>query len=156
MDILAECSILLKKERDHEVEQATRIGLENAKKLLQSLSLQHTQYLDKDSSNAAGAAISKFQKVVSLLSRTGHARFRKCTSPGQSFTSHSNVFFDSTNCAHEDLKRKREPYPGVGSSTPPYSPPASSELLVPSQHQQHLHQVLYTTLSSIPLVVDEL
>ena len=146
MEVLAECSFLMKKERDHEVERATLVGLENAKKLLHSLSqpsLQsshhhhhhHQQTLDREGSEAAEVAISKFQKVVSLLSRTGHARFRRGPSQGApSFSALSNVFIDNnTHCGQEDLKRKREPYLGAT--------PMLSELLHHSsqQHQQQHH-----------------
>ena len=146
MEVLAECSFLMKKERDHEVERATLVGLENAKKLLHSLSrpsLQsshhhhhHQQTLDREGSEAAEVAISKFQKVVSLLSRTGHARFRRGPSQGApSFSALSNVFIDNnTHCGQEDLKRKREPYPGAT--------PVLSDLLHHSaqQHQQYQQQ----------------
>jgi hypothetical protein len=144
MEVLAECSFLMKKERDHEVERATLVGLENAKKLLHSLSqpsLQsshhHQQTLDREGSEAAEVAISKFQKVVSLLSRTGHARFRRGPSQGApSFSALSNVFIDNnTHCGQEDLKRKREPYPGGAT-------PVLSDLLHHSsqQHQQYQQQ----------------
>ena len=153
MEVLAECSFLMKKDRDHEVERATLVGLENAKKLLHSLSqpsLQsshhhHQQTLDKEGSEAAEVAISKFQKVVSLLSRTGHARFRRGPSQGApSFSALSNVFIDNnTHCRQEDLKRKREPYPGAT--------PVLSDLLHHSsqQHQQQLQQVHLKVLLSI-------
>lgn len=140
MEVLTKCDILAKRDRDQEVEQATRIGLENAKKLLQSLSQvpqQAPHLLDKEASLAAGAAISKFQKVVSLLSRTGHARFRRGPSAsGSSVAKLSNVFIDSKSCKTEDMKRKRDFPGGVGCNTPPYSPPVSSDLLIPSQHYQ--------------------
>ncbi|CAM6040838.1 unnamed protein product [Sphagnum compactum] len=86
-----------KRDRDYEVQVAARVGIENARRLLQILS--HQQRTSCSSSSAqvqcgegkddeswrgesdaaiAGVAVSKFQKVVSLLqSRTGHARFRR-------------------------------------------------------------------------------
>lgn len=72
--------------RDHDVQEATRAGLENAQRLLHILS-QARQHQDlqqhQDCKTAAGAVITKFKKVVSLLSRTGHARFRRGPPPSR-------------------------------------------------------------------------
>ncbi|CAM6064359.1 unnamed protein product [Sphagnum tenellum] len=82
---------------DYEVQVAARVGIENARRLLQILSHQQRTSCSSSSSQVqcgvgkddeswrgesdaviAGVAVSKFQKVVSLLqSRTGHARFRR-------------------------------------------------------------------------------
>ncbi|XP_024379591.1 probable WRKY transcription factor 15 isoform X2 [Physcomitrium patens] len=137
MELLTESASSLIKERDHEAEQATRMGLENAKQLLRSLahseSYQGNQAsLDMEASIAAGAAISRFQKVVTLLSRTGHARFRRGPA------GLSNVLGPSTNSTQYGMKRKRDfPFP---SSTPPQYPHVPDEVLVSFQHrQQQLH-----------------
>ncbi|CAM6072371.1 unnamed protein product [Sphagnum tenellum] len=73
-----EYSNLGKRDRDYEVQEAARTGIDNARKLLHILSHQQRSQLgDEESDAAAGVAVSKFQKVVSLLSRTGHARFKR-------------------------------------------------------------------------------
>ncbi|CAK9271731.1 unnamed protein product [Sphagnum jensenii] len=80
MEVL-EYSNLGKRDRDYEVQEAARTGIDNARKLLHILSHQQRSQLgDEESDAAAGVAVSKFQKVVSLLSRTGHARFRRAPS----------------------------------------------------------------------------
>ncbi|CAM6023796.1 unnamed protein product [Sphagnum balticum] len=77
MEVL-EYSNLGKRDRVYEVQEAARTGIDNARKLLHILShQQRSQLEDEESDAAAGVAVSKFQKVVSLLSRTGHARFRR-------------------------------------------------------------------------------
>ncbi|CAM6013738.1 unnamed protein product [Sphagnum balticum] len=57
-----------------------RKGIDNAKRLLQILSQQlqpRSSHGDgEERHSAAGIAVSMFQKVVTLLSRTGHARFK--------------------------------------------------------------------------------
>ncbi|BBN03844.1 protein MpWRKY1 [Marchantia polymorpha subsp. ruderalis] len=114
--------------RDHNVAEAARVGLENAQRLLQILSQKQTgQGFEDDSAIAeavAAATISKFKKVVSLLSRTGHARFRRgppnpfsanlAGLPGAAYTEAPNYQFV------ENLS--------PASVTPPYSPPTSSDL----------------------------
>ncbi|KAJ7534340.1 hypothetical protein O6H91_13G092000 [Diphasiastrum complanatum] len=65
-------------DRGHELQEALRSGLENAHQFLHILSQQqHQHHLQHDYSSDAVQAISNFRKVVSLLSRNGHARFRK-------------------------------------------------------------------------------
>ncbi|CAM6040522.1 unnamed protein product [Sphagnum compactum] len=60
------------------IQEAAKTGIDNARKLLEILRQQPQVLLDEQQQDAvAGMAISKLQKVVSLLSRTGHARFRK-------------------------------------------------------------------------------
>jgi hypothetical protein len=119
-----------KRDRDYEVQVAARVGIENARRLLQILSHQQRTSCSSSSSQVqcgvgkddeswrgesdaaiAGVAVSKFQKVVSLLqSRTGHARFRRA--PPQinrnKAGSYEYVFFESANFAQEDelIKRK--------------------------------------------------
>eukprot|EP00249_Psilotum_nudum_P020512 c27736_g2_i1 orf=443-1531(-) len=64
---------------DHKVQEAAKAGLESAQHLLQILSQQQQQqqHLPENCSSAAGEALTNFRKVVSLLSRTGHARVRR-------------------------------------------------------------------------------
>jgi hypothetical protein len=105
MEVL-EYSNLGKRDRDYEVQEAARTGIDNARKLLHILSHQQRSQLgDEESDAAAGVAVSKFQKVVSLLSRTGHARFRRApTNP--TISGYEYVFFESANFAQEEeLKR---------------------------------------------------
>jgi exonuclease VII large subunit len=65
-------------DRYQPIQEAAKTGIDNARKLLEILRLQPQVLLDEQQQDAvAGMAISKLQKVVSLLSRTGHARFRK-------------------------------------------------------------------------------
>ncbi len=119
-----------KRDRDYEVQVAARVGIENARRLLQILSHQQRTSCSSSSSQVqcgegkddeswrgesdaaiAGVAVSKFQKVVSLLqSRTGHARFRRAL-PRINPTiagSYEYVFFESANFAQDDelIKRK--------------------------------------------------
>jgi len=119
-----------KRDRDYEVQVAARVGIENARRLLQILSHQQRTSCSSSSSQVqcgegkddeswrgesdaaiAGVAVSKFQKVVSLLqSRTGHARFRRAP-PQINPTiagSYEYVFFESANFAQDDelIKRK--------------------------------------------------
>lgn len=63
-------------DRDHEVQEAARAGLANAHRLLDILSQQHQRHMSEDCSSIAGETLSNFRKVVSLLSRKGHARVR--------------------------------------------------------------------------------
>ncbi|CAM6016336.1 unnamed protein product [Sphagnum balticum] len=65
-------------DRYQPIQEAAKTGIDNARKLLEILRQQPQVLLDEQQQDAvAGMAISKLQKVVSLLSRTGHARFRK-------------------------------------------------------------------------------
>jgi hypothetical protein len=105
MEVL-EYSNLGKRDRVYEVQEAARTGIDNARKLLHILShQQRSQLEDEESDAAAGVAVSKFQKVVSLLSRTGHARFRRAP-PNPTISGYEYVFFESANFAQEEeLKR---------------------------------------------------
>ncbi|KAJ7527949.1 hypothetical protein O6H91_16G077500 [Diphasiastrum complanatum] len=62
-----------------EVHEAAHAGLRNAQELIQILLQQPLQKkgVEKNGNLAAHAAISKFKKVICLLSRTGHARFKR-------------------------------------------------------------------------------
>ncbi|CAM6035052.1 unnamed protein product [Sphagnum compactum] len=65
------------------IQEAAKTGIDKARKLVQILTQQQQpgglqgQEEEEQQDAVARAAISKFQKVVSLLSRTGHARFRR-------------------------------------------------------------------------------
>lgn len=63
-------------QRDLDVQEAASAGLDNLQRLIHLLPTPNAT-LPPDCSSVADATISKFRKVVSLLSRSGHARFRK-------------------------------------------------------------------------------
>ncbi|KAL2636203.1 hypothetical protein R1flu_007682 [Riccia fluitans] len=114
-----------KSARDCTVQEAARIGLENAQKLLQILSQRPAHEREVNDQNVANATISKFKKVVSLLSRTGHARFRR--RPGVDAVLGSipglndRAFVEGPNFQHWESV-------SPASITPPYSPPDSSDV----------------------------
>ncbi|KAJ7567708.1 hypothetical protein O6H91_01G002700 [Diphasiastrum complanatum] len=65
-------------ERGHDLQEALRAGFKNAQQFLYILSQHpHQQHLQHECSSDAVQAINNFKKVASLLSRSGHARFRK-------------------------------------------------------------------------------
>ncbi|KAI5056712.1 hypothetical protein GOP47_0028530 [Adiantum capillus-veneris] len=73
-------------ERDKSMQEAVYAGLESMQTLVHLLSYHHNppqqehsfqSFLHKDCSILANATIAKFKKAVSLLSRPGHARFRR-------------------------------------------------------------------------------
>ncbi|KAI5067485.1 hypothetical protein GOP47_0018013 [Adiantum capillus-veneris] len=74
-----------KLQRDHDVHEAASAGLENFHRLVQLLSEhQHIEQHELDQSKDIGGCstvadetLSQFKRVVSLLGRSGHARFRK-------------------------------------------------------------------------------
>lgn len=98
MEVLDYNATLEKRDRDYEVKEAARMGIENARRLLQSLTQEPPQAAvqDEEYDLMAGAAIAKFQKVVSLLSRTGHARFRRRTRDA-AVAGYAGVFLESSN-----------------------------------------------------------
>jgi hypothetical protein len=109
MEVLEYSSSLLgKRNRDYEVQVAARKGIDNAKRLLQILSQQQpprSSHGDgEERHSAAGIAVSMFQKVVTLLSRTGHARF-KSSPQNPAIAGDDSVFFETANFAQE-LNRK--------------------------------------------------
>lgn len=88
------------------IQEAASQGLKNMEHLIRLLSQQQQQINNNNSSNAnpnltdctdlTDATVSKFRKVISLLNRTGHARFRRApvqpsssSSPPNSSTSSS-------------------------------------------------------------------
>ncbi|KAJ7297283.1 hypothetical protein O6H91_Y068200 [Diphasiastrum complanatum] len=63
-------------ERGFDVQESARDGLEEAERFVQILSQDHALQ-HQDYKLTASPTISKFRKVVALLSRTGHARIRR-------------------------------------------------------------------------------
>ncbi len=130
-----EYSSLGKRDRDmssYEAQEAARIGIDSARRLLQMLSHQHQEQQQQQQQqqclqeagghgkermmSAADAERCKFQKLqVSTLcssrtSCTGHARFRRETAARikPMIAGFEYVFFQSANFAQEDeLKRKQ-------------------------------------------------
>jgi hypothetical protein len=86
------------------IQEAAKTGIEKARKLVQILTQQQQpgapqgQEEEEQQDAVARAAISKFQKVVSLLSRTGHARFRRVPpqSSSSSFAGYAFLFSGSS------------------------------------------------------------
>uniref|UniRef100_A0A0D6QUH9 WRKY domain-containing protein n=1 Tax=Araucaria cunninghamii TaxID=56994 RepID=A0A0D6QUH9_ARACU len=80
MTDLLNTSLSLNTGRDRDVQETTRAGIESAQRMLSIMSQQpqqHTQHVEQEFSSTAMDALSRFNKVVSLLSRTGHARVRR-------------------------------------------------------------------------------
>lgn len=145
MEVLDYNNILGKRrDRDYEFQEAARMGIENARRLLQSLTqVQPPSPEDHQECDVmAGAAISKFQKVVSLLSRTGHARFRRRTRSPATAAGYGCVFLESSNFekGNNELKKREISFPS--SSSRPPSPPQ------PKQQQQQLVQQVRSFLLS--------
>ncbi|MCO5609049.1 hypothetical protein L7F22_063270 [Adiantum nelumboides] len=92
-----------KMDRDMGVQEAASAGVEGMQRLIHLLSQQHHPKLEECSS-VADATITEFKKVVSLLGRSGHARFRRgphsaCTSKDYGF---SDTLMESpTSCSSE-------------------------------------------------------
>ncbi|XP_002970266.2 WRKY transcription factor WRKY51 [Selaginella moellendorffii] len=99
------------------VSEVAKTGLDNAQRLIQMLSQRaagpsssstaldlhlHSQRHHHDDdpacSTAALEAISSFRKVVSLLSRTGHARFRRGPVGGAGSSSSLQAFAEAPHC----------------------------------------------------------
>lgn len=139
LDVLDYNCTFKKRDRDNEVQDAARVGIESARKLLQILTRQQPAAVEDDCDAMAGAAISKFQKVVSLLSRTGHARFRR----GKQSPTASYVFYESANLPQTDEFKGKTIAP-LSSSPGPYLSRSLSKPLAstPLQQQQSLQQVL--------------
>jgi len=118
MEVLEYNLTLGKRDRDYEVKEAAVMGIECARRLLQSLTAQ--SQAPEECDVMAGAAISKFQKVVSLLSRSGHARFRRRQSRDASVAGYAGVFLESSNFYSDHHPRNSHP---MGQETP-RPPPA--------------------------------
>eukprot|EP00250_Pteridium_aquilinum_P004773 c1497_g1_i1 orf=528-1805(-) len=94
-------------ERDKDAQEAAYAGLESMERLIQLLSHQHShpkaqRILQKDCSAVVDATICKFKKVVSLLGRSGHARFRRAPGGRAAALAHlsdSALMEAKTNCS---------------------------------------------------------
>lgn len=133
MEVLDYNVTLGKRDRDFEVKEAARVGIENARRLLQSLTQMQPSSSasvtpDEECDVMAGAAISKFQKVVSLLSRTGHARFRRRTRDA-TVAGYAGVFLESSNFeTHDRVNVSATTTTSSPASAGPSKPPPSPEL----------------------------
>jgi len=150
MEVLDYNITLGKRDREYEVKEAARMGIENARRLLQSLTQEQG---DDECDVMAGAAISKFQKVVSLLSRTGHARFRRRTRDA-TVAGHAGVFLESSNFFTDNsafaqtAETSSRDYPRV------VAPSSSSGLATPSSktpQSPELQRVMYQVSLSVPV-----
>ncbi|XP_074592383.1 WRKY transcription factor WRKY51-like [Curcuma longa] len=59
------------------IQEAATAGLRSMDHLIRQLSGQQTQQQQVDCREITEVAVSKFKKVISMLNRTGHARFRR-------------------------------------------------------------------------------
>lgn len=137
-----------KRDRDYEVKEAARMGIESARKLLQSLAQAQPAVVDKECDAIAEAAISKFQKVVSLLSRTGHARFRRRTRDA-TVAGYAGVFLENSNFFTDNAQAQeiKERFVSSGHGSPsPFTPIAPSK---PPQFPE-LQRILYQVCSTLP------
>lgn len=145
MEVLDYNVTLGKRDRDFEVKEAARVGIENARRLLQSLTqMQPSVTPDEECDVMAGAAISKFQKVVSLLSRTGHARFRRRTRDA-TVAGYAGVFLESSNFETRDRVVSTTSSPAAGPSKPPPSPELQRILFQVSASPHSPHSVIHPT-----------
>ncbi|XP_024395227.1 probable WRKY transcription factor 11 [Physcomitrium patens] len=126
LEILDYNNTLGKRDRDYEVKEAACMGIQNARQLLQSLTQVRSPVVDEECDVMAGAAISKFQKVVSLLSRTGHARFRRRTR-NAAVAGYAGVFLESSNFFRENSQEtSRDRIVSSGHASPSQFTPTSS------------------------------
>uniref|UniRef100_A0A0D6R2N5 WRKY domain-containing protein n=1 Tax=Araucaria cunninghamii TaxID=56994 RepID=A0A0D6R2N5_ARACU len=127
-----------KMDKDEDVREAASAGLESMERLIRLLSEQqqysscnssssssnssnsrisNTNMMDMDCSTVADVAVNKFKKVVSLLSRTGHARFRRGPSVSnspmptsfESFTEGPSSSFCNTNASASHINNMPRP-----------------------------------------------
>ncbi|XP_074573839.1 putative WRKY transcription factor 11 [Curcuma longa] len=59
------------------IQEAATAGIRSMEHLIRQLSLRQQQQQPLDCHEIADHAVSKFKKVISILNRTGHARFRR-------------------------------------------------------------------------------
>ncbi|KAJ7562063.1 hypothetical protein O6H91_03G053800 [Diphasiastrum complanatum] len=140
-----------KTERDYGVQEAARAGLENTEVLLQMLLQQHhmQQPFPEVCNSTAFEAISKFRKVISLLNRTGHARFRRGSkdSLAANLSGLESSFVEAPNFHHLDYAASpAKQLVSSSQSMQKYSPSnfspvgkSPSEAEVEDQHRKHLH-----------------
>lgn len=152
MEVLDYNITLGKRDRDYEVKEAARMGIENARRLLRSLTQLQAPAVDEECDVMAGAAISKFQKVVSLLSRTGHARFRRKTRDA-TVAGYAGVFLESFNFFQDNVSQEtRDRVVSSGYASPsPFTPTiGSSKSLSSPELQRIVYQVFPQSLLSSP------
>lgn len=152
MEVLDYSVTLGKRDRDYEVKEAARMGIENARRLLQSLTQMQPPAVDEECDVMAGAAISKFQKVVSLLSRTGHARFRRRTRDA-TVAGYAGVFLESSNFFTDNASQEtRDRIVSSGYAGPsPFTPTAASSKPPSSPELQRImYQVFPQSSPSSP------
>ena len=111
METLTLCLSSSKRDQGQEVQEAARLGLESAHRLVYMISQQQEhQYLSEDSRLTANEVISKFKKVVGLLSRKGHGIVKRGPMkpnglPSESledrFVGNLHCRSDSINAAHD-------------------------------------------------------
>lgn len=112
------------RERDRDVQEMTRAGIESAQRMLNIVSQQHQrhqqQQVEQEFSLAAHEALSNFNKVVSILSRTGHARVRR--GPVRSRTTArvgaEKIFMDGANVLQLDSSPNAHPSASIYSASP--------------------------------------
>eukprot|EP00250_Pteridium_aquilinum_P001386 c11586_g2_i1 orf=135-1469(+) len=136
MELLDFKSSLATLERDKDAQEAASAGLESMQRLIhllshqrnfpQPLPQQQQATLQEACSSVAESTMSEFKKVVSLLSRSGHARFRRCPG-GQSSSlgrlSEAALMEAPASCSSSELESNK------GSSSS--SPEPSSSMRVP-------------------------
>jgi hypothetical protein len=141
MEVLDYSLSLGKRDRDYEVKEAAILGIESARRLLQSLTQVQPPLVDEECDVMAGAAISKFQKVVSLLSRSGHARFRRRTRDAN-VAGCAGVFLESSNFYSDHAQDARDRLVSSGHASPaPFTPTASSKPPQSPELQRMMYQV---------------
>ncbi|GMI94782.1 WRKY DNA-binding protein 11 [Hibiscus trionum] len=104
------------------IQEAASQGMKSMEHLITLLS-QHSNHAD--CAGVADLAVSKFKKVISLINRTGHARFRRGLVQSSSSPSSSSASLTDTN-SHKVLSQTPAP------AEAPIATPAS---FVPSQPQ---------------------
>ncbi|KAA8535696.1 hypothetical protein F0562_030699 [Nyssa sinensis] len=76
------------------IQEAATAGLESMEHLIRMLSHQSQQQSRSDCKQLTDSTVSKFKNVVSILNRTGHARFRR--GPSNSVLSEAAASFSSS------------------------------------------------------------
>ncbi|KAF3795849.1 putative WRKY transcription factor 11 [Nymphaea thermarum] len=120
------------------VKEAATAGLESMEQLIRLISQQQQQSTaaatELDCGAVADLAVAKFKKVISLLSRTGHARFRRA--PPSSASSSSYTSSPPSSCrtspdSSVDLRAAAPPPP-----PPPPPPPCAPRVYCPTPIQR--------------------
>ncbi|KAI5076078.1 hypothetical protein GOP47_0008143 [Adiantum capillus-veneris] len=122
-------------ERDRDVQEAASAGLEGMQRLMHFFSHQRNfsqpqqqTSLQEACSSATDATLAEFKKLIGLLSRSGHARFRRC--PGGAAASFGSLSEASLmeapgSCSSSDLDSNK----GSSSSSPEPSPSIRQSLM---------------------------